>query len=739
MFRTYEYELAGSPFRVEVGRVAEQAHGACLVHYGETVVLCTATQSENPRAGIDFFPLSCDYEERLFAVGKIPGGFIKREGRPTEKAVLASRLIDRPIRPLFPDGMRNDVAVIATVWACDQNHAPEVAAMIGCNIALAISDIPFDGPVSSLNLGLIDGQIVVCPDGEQREKSTMTLTVSSTKDKVMMIEAGGDEIPENIMYDAIMLAHTENVKVVEFINSIVAKEGKEKKPFVSMEVPQDFMKAVADFVGDARMEEAVFFEQKQLRNEAISKIKQDVVAHFDNTKDYECEFVDTWLGEAIYQLEKKTVRRMILKDSKRPDGRGKNELRKLYGEVDILARTHGSALFARGQTQVMTVTTLASMSEVQRLDGLDLADEQKRYMHHYNFPSFSVGETRPNRGPGRREIGHGALAEKALLPVLPCVEDFPYAIRTVSEVISSNGSTSQGAVCGSSLSLMAAGVPIKKHVAGISVGLVTGDSDSDYVLIDDIQGIEDFFGDMDFKVAGTTEGITAIQLDMKIPGLTPEIIKNSLEHCKRTRLEILEKCMIPAIATPRPEISKYAPKIVMVQIDPDRMGEVIGPRGKVIHRIIDECGGDKLDAGGITIDTMDDGKIYVVGKNMDNIQKAVAMINLILEEPELNKVYEGKVVRLMSFGAFIEIAPEKEGLCHISQLAKDRVEKVEDVVNIGDTLAVRLIEIDDQGRLNFSHKATIPGFEDSKPPPKKAAPPRSGGGDRGGERRPPRR
>ncbi|MCL2235160.1 MAG: polyribonucleotide nucleotidyltransferase [Defluviitaleaceae bacterium] len=735
MHRTYEMTLGTSPFKVEVGRVAEQADGACVIHYGETVVLCTATMSEKPRAGIDFFPLSCDYEERLYAVGKIPGGFIKREGRPTEKAVLASRLIDRPIRPLFPDNMRNDVAVVATVWCCDQTHAPEVAAMIGANIALAISDIPFNGPVSSVNIGLVDGQLIVCPNEEQREASQLHLTVSSTKHKVMMIEAGANEVDEATMMKAIELAHDENVRIVEFIESIVAKEGKPKKSFESMEIPAEIYSAVTNFIGSQRMEEAVFFEIKQMRDEALSLIKEEtkeaLAPQFEDVSD-----IEGWIGQAIYKFEKETVRKMILVDGKRPDGRTANQLRNLHSSVDILPRTHGSAIFSRGQTQVMTVTTLSSMSDVQRLDGLDLGEEQKRYMHHYNFPSYSVGETRPNRGPGRREIGHGALAEKALLPVLPDVEDFPYAIRTVSEVVSSNGSTSQAAVCGSSLSLMAAGVPLKKPVAGISVGLVTGATDDEYILIDDIQGIEDFFGDMDFKVAGTDAGITAIQLDMKIEGLTHEIIKASLDHCRKTRLEILENSMNPAISTPRPQISKYAPKIVMIQIDPERMGEVIGPKGKVIHQIIDECGGSKRELGGISIDTMDDGKIYVVGTNMDNIQKAVAMINLILETPEVGAVFKGKVVRLMSFGAFVEIAPGKDGLCHISQLAVERVNAVEDVVKVGDELAVRLIEIDDTGRLNFSHKATIPGYEDSKPPAKK---PSSGPPNRGGDRRPPRR
>ena len=736
MYRTYELELAGSPLKVEIGRMAELAGGAALVHYGETVVMCTATASEKPRAGIDFFPLSVDYEERLYAVGKIPGGFIKREGRPTEHAVLSSRLIDRPIRPLFPDNMRNDVAVVATVWSVDQNHSPEIAAMIGANIALAISDIPFDGPTGAVNVGLVDDELVINPNAEQREKSSLALTVSSTKHRVMMIEAGASEVSEDLMFKAIMRAHDENVRIVEFIESIAAVEAKPKRDFEKVEVPAEIYEAVAAFVGDKRMETAVFYDQKQLRDAAISEIKAEAIAELQfNFTEFEPEEAAKWINEAIYKFEKKTVRRMIFEDHKRPDGRGLEQIRRLESEVDILPRTHGSALFRRGQTQVLTVTTLGSMSNVQRLDGLDLGDEQKRYMHHYNFPSFSVGETRPTRGPGRREIGHGALAERALLPVLPDVEEFPYAIRLVSEVVSSNGSTSQASVCGSSLSLMAAGVPIKRAVAGISVGLVTGADASDFVLLTDIQGVEDFFGDMDFKVAGTTQGITAIQMDIKIDGLTPEIIKASLEQCRKSRLVILEESMNVAINTHRPEISQYAPKIVMVQIDPDRMGEVIGPRGKVIHRIIDECGGDKLEGGGITIDTMDDGKIYIVGYSMDNIQKAVEIINMILGNPEVGKIYQGKVVRIMDFGCFVEIAPEKEGLVRVNQLDGAYVKSVEDIVKVGDVINVKLLEIDDQGRLNFSRRATLPGFENEEYTPQpRRSPDRGNGGGRGGDR-----
>jgi len=727
MYRTYELELAGSPLKVEIGRMAELAGGAAVVYYGDTVVMCTATASEKPRAGIDFFPLSVDYEERLYAVGKIPGGFIKREGRPTEHAVLSGRLIDRPIRPLFPDNMRNDVAVVATVWSVDQDHAPEIAAMIGANIALAISDIPFGGPTGAVNVGLVDGELIINPNAEQRDKSRLSLTVASTKEKVMMIEAGADQVSEELMFDAIMKAHNENVRIVEFIENIAAKEAKPKRDFEKIEILAGVYEEVVSYISDSRMEDAVFFDQKQLRDEAISKIKEETIeALVSKFSDLEPEDAAKWINEAIYKFEKKTVRRMILKDHKRPDGRALDQIRRLESEVDILPRTHGSAMFRRGQTQVLTVTTLGSMSNVQRLDGLDLGEDIKRYMHHYNFPSFSVGETRPSRGPGRREIGHGALAERALLPVLPDEEEFPYAIRLVSEVVSSNGSTSQASVCGSSLSLMAAGVPLKNAVAGISVGLVTGDSVNDFVLLTDIQGLEDFFGDMDFKVAGSKDGITAIQMDIKIDGLTPEIIKASLEQCRKSRIDILEDSMNTAISTHRTEISKYAPKIVMIQIDPERMGEVIGPRGKVIHRIIDECGGDKLEAGGITIDTMDDGKIYIVGNEMTNIQKAVDMINLILLEPELGKTYRGKVVRLMTFGAFVEIAPEKEGLVHISHLSRERINAVEDILNIGDMLDVKLIEIDDQGRLNFSHKATLPGAtEEDSMPTKRPAKPRN--------------
>ena len=701
MYRTYSMDLAGRELSVEIGRVAELAGGAAIVRYGDTAVLVAATVSEKPRPGIDFFPLSIDYEERLYAVGKIPGGFIKREGRPTEKAILTSRLIDRPIRPLFPSNFRNDVSVVATVWCVDQDAPPEVAAMIGASIALSISDAPFNGPTSAINVGLVDGEFVINPNAAQREATQMSLTVASTREKVMMIEAGANEVTEDVMFDAIMFAHKENVRIVEFIDSIVAKEAKAKRAYEEHVIPAALVQKLHDHVGDKRMEEAVFFDLKQERDEQIRLIEADVLENVIPTfAPDEQEAMAAQVGEAIYKYEKETVRRMILRDHKRPDGRKLDEIRELKADVDILPRTHGSALFSRGQTQVMTVTTLGTMGDVQRLDGLDEAEETKRYMHHYNFPSFSVGETRPSRGPGRREIGHGALAERALLPVIPSEEDFPYCFRLVSEVVSSNGSTSQGSVCASTLSLMAAGVPIKKPVAGISVGLVTGDSDDDFVLLTDIQGLEDFFGDMDFKVAGTHDGITAIQMDIKIDGLTPEIIKASLEDTKKSRLFILDNVMKNAIAEPRADLSKYAPKIGMTQIDPEKLGEVIGSRGKVINRIIEETGVTKID-------TEDDGRIFIASTTTESINKAIDMIQLIAKGPQAGENYTGKVVRIIEIGAFVEIAPEKDGLVHISKLALERVEKVEDVVSVGDEITVRCLGLDDRGRLNLSRKAVL--------------------------------
>jgi len=701
MYKTFTTKLADRELSIQIGRVAELANGACLVTYGDTAVLCTATASEKPRQGIDFFPLSIDYEERLYAVGKIPGGFIRREGRPTERAVLTSRLIDRPIRPLFPGDYRNDVSVVLSVMSVDQDASPEIAAMIGASIALSISDIPFLQTIAGVSIGLVDGELIVNPDSVQREESDLALTVASTKDKVMMIEAGANEISEEVMMEAITLAHNENLKIVEFIESIVKEVGREKHSYEENSIPKEFYNSIKEYVTDARMEVAVFSDLKQERDEKISALTDETVEHFTNgLADEEVAQTIKLIKDSIYKFQKETVRRMILRDHKRPDNRRLDEIRPLSSEVDILPRTHGSALFSRGQTQVLTVTTLGSIAEAQRIDGLDENEDTKRYMHHYNFPSYSVGETRPSRGPGRREIGHGALAERALLPVIPSEAEFPYAIRLVSEVVSSNGSTSQASVCASTLSLMAAGVPIKTPVAGISVGLVTGETDDDYVLLTDIQGLEDFFGDMDFKVAGTKDGITAIQMDMKIKGLTFEIIKGALEDTKRTRGIILNESMLGAITEPRERISEYAPKIALVEIDPDKMAEVIGARGKVIKRIMEEAQVSKIDTG-------DDGRIFVADDNYDNVMRAVEIIKAIVEPIEVGRVYKGKVARIMNFGAFVEIAPEKEGLVHISQLDKKRVEKVEDVVNIGDVIDVKVTEIDSMGRINLSRKAIL--------------------------------
>jgi polyribonucleotide nucleotidyltransferase len=727
MSKVYTMDLAGRMLSAEIGRVAELAGGAVIMRYGDTVVLVTAATSDKPRAGIDFFPLSIDYEERLYSVGKIPGGFIKREGKPTERAVLTSRLIDRPIRPLFPQDYRNDVAVVATVLSVDQDNSPEIAAMIGSSIALCISDIPFNGPTAAVNIGLTGGELIVNPTADQREKSDLLLTVSSTRGKVMMIEAGANEVSDEKMFEAIMLAHEENKKIVAFIDAIIAEHAKPKRSYAEHAVPADVYNKVKTFITDGRMESAVFTDMKQERDERVSVITDEVMENL--MPSFEGDDQEEYAGsinDAIYKFEKETVRRMILRDHKRPDGRRMDEIRPLSAEVDVLPCTHGSALFRRGQTQVLTVTTLGSMGEVQRLDGLDIMEETKRYMHHYNFPSFSVGETKPSRGPGRREIGHGALAERALLPVIPSEEEFPYAIRLVSEVLSSNGSTSQASVCGSTLSLMAAGVPIKKPVAGISVGLVTGQTTDDFVLLTDIQGLEDFFGDMDFKVAGTGDGITAIQMDIKIDGVTPEIIKQALEQTHKSRGFILDGVMRGAIDKPRQDISGFAPKIAMVRVEVDKIAEVIGSRGKVIKRIIEECNVEKID-------TEDDGRIFVADRNLDNVRRAIDMINTIVHDPEIGKIYTGKVTRLLNFGAFVEIAPEKEGLIHISQLAQERVKKVEDVVNVGDIIQVKVIEIDEQGRINLSRKATLPGAseadENPAPSPRRSGPPRGAGSE----------
>lgn len=702
MFRTYSMELAGRTLTAEIGRVAEQANGAVLLRYGETTVLVTATASEKPRDGIDFFPLSIDYEERLYSVGKIPGGFIKREGRPSEKAILTARCIDRPLRPLFPKDYRNDVAIVATVMSVDQDCSPGVVAMIGASLALNISDIPFTDPVSSVSIGYVDGELVVNPTAEQREKTRLTLTVSSKEDKVMMIEAGADEIPDALMMEAIHLAFDTNLEVVKFIQEITAKEGKEKAPYTEHVIPEDAYKLVTEYITDARMEEAVFAELKQDRDAKIKVITEEVLEQLTEALteiSEEDTDIAALVDEIIYKFEKMTVRRMILREHKRPDGRGIEEIRPLSAEVDVLPRVHGSALFSRGQTQALTVTTLGAISEGQRLDGLDANETGKRYIHHYNFPGFSVGEAKTSRGPGRREIGHGALGERALLPVIPSEEEFPYAIRLVSDILSSNGSTSQASICGSTLSLMAAGVPIKRPVAGISVGLVTGDTDDDFIEITDIQGVEDFFGDMDFKVAGTSEGITAIQMDMKIKGLTFEMIEQAFAQTGRAREYILNEVMLKAIAEPRKELSKYAPKIATMQIDVDKIAEVIGTRGKVIKKIIEETNCE--------IDTEDDGKIFIKGTDPADMQRAMDMINAIVSDPEPGKIYKGTITRLMTFGAFVEIAPGKEGLVHISKMANKRVAKVEDVVAPGDEVMVKLTEIDKQGRLNFSMKDAL--------------------------------
>ena len=698
MSKVYKMDLAGRELSVEIGKVAELANGECIVRYGDTVVLVTATASEKPRAGIDFFPLSIDYEEKMYSVGKIPGGFNKREGRPSEKAILTARVIDRPIRPLFPKDYRNDVSINAMVLCVEQDNQPEICAMLGSSIALSISDIPFYGPTASVSVGMIDGEYIINPTVEQREKSQMALTVSSTKDKVMMIEAGANEVTDEEMYNAIMFGHQQNVEICKFIDKIVEENGKPKHSYEEHVVDHDLYEAIKAHITDARMEETVFTDLKQVRDERISEITAEIFdLLFEKFGNDDEEQFQADIDEAIYKYEKETVRRMILRNHKRPDGRQLNEIRPLSAEVDILPRTHGSALFKRGQTQVLTVTTIGSIAEAQKIDGLDANETTKRYMHHYNFPGFSVGEAKPSRSPGRREIGHGALAERALRPVIPSEEEFPYSLRLVSEVLSSNGSTSQASVCGSTLSLMAAGVPIKRPVAGISCGLVTGDTDDDFILLTDIQGLEDFFGDMDFKVAGTEKGITAIQMDMKIQGLTPEIIKGAIENTHKARTYILNEVMLKAIAEPRKQLSEYAPKIEFVQINPDKMAEVIGSKGKVINRILEESGVDKID-------TEDGGKIYVSSPNADAIAKAVSMIKCIAEDPEVGQIYTGTVTRIMQFGAFVEIAPEKEGLVHISKLAKERVAKVEDVVKEGDVVKFKVSEIDDKGRINLSIK-----------------------------------
>jgi len=691
MFKSFSMELAGRTLTVEVGRVAAQANGAAFMHYGDTVVLSTATASEKPREGIDFFPLSVEYEEKLYSVGKIPGGFNKREGRASENAILTSRVIDRPMRPLFPDDYRNDVALNNLVMSVDQNCSPEVTAMLGSAIATAISDIPFAGPCATSQVGLVDGVLVFNPTADEKANSDLQLTVASTREKVIMIEAGANEVPEDKMIEAIFAAHELNQEIIIFIDTIVAECGKEKHTYTSCTIPEELFAAIKEIVPPAEMEEAVFTDVKQIREDNIRAIKTKLEEAFaDNEK---------WLGmigEAVYKYQKKTVRKMILQDHKRPDGRAVTEIRHLEAEIDMLPRVHGSGMFTRGQTQICTVTTLAPLSDAQRVDGLDEAETSKRYMHHYNFPSYSVGETRPSRGPGRREIGHGALAEKALVPVLPSVEEFPYAIRTVSETFESNGSTSQASVCASSLSLMAAGVPIKKPVAGISTGLVTGDTDDDYLVLTDIQGLEDFFGDMDFKVAGTKDGITAIQMDIKIHGLTRPIIEEAIAKTKEARMYILNEIMNPCIAEPRSNVGKYAPKIVQIQIDPAKIGDVVGQRGKTINAIIEQTG--------VKIDISDEGAVSVCGVDHESMDKAIDMIKMITADFGEGQVYTGKVISIKEYGAFIEFAPGKEGMVHISRISKERVKKVEDYLTLGQEVTVVCLGKDKMDRISFSMK-----------------------------------
>lgn len=689
MFKSFSMDLAGRKLTVEVGRVAAQASGAAFMHYGDTVVLSTATASSKPREGIDFFPLSVEYEEKLYSVGKIPGGFNKREGKASENAVLTCRVIDRPMRPLFPKDYRNDVTLDNIVMCVDPDCSPELTAMLGSAIATSISDIPFAGPCAATQVGLIDGQFIINPTADQKQVSDMALTVASTREKVIMIEAGANEVPEQIMIDAIFKAHEVNQEIIRFIDTIVAECGKEKHSYESCAVPEELFAAIREIVTPQEMEEAVFTDDKQTREKNIAEITAKLEEALAGNEEWLAV-----LGESVYQYQKKTVRKMILKDHKRPDGRAITEIRHLAAEVDLLPRVHGSGMFTRGQTQILNVCTLAPLSEAQKLDGLDENETSKRYMHHYNFPSFSVGETKPSRGPGRREIGHGALAERALIPVLPSAEEFPYAIRTVSETMESNGSTSQASICASTLSLMAAGVPIKEMVAGISCGLVTGDTDDDYLVLTDIQGLEDFFGDMDFKVGGTKNGITAIQMDIKIHGLTRPIIEEAIARTREARMYILDNVMRPVISEPRKHLSPYAPKIKQITIDPQKIGDVVGKQGKVINKIIEETG--------VKIDITDDGSVNVCGTDEAMIDRAIQIITGIVTDIEAGMVFNGKVVRIMNFGAFVELAPNRDGMIHISKLSDKRVGKVEDVVNIGDEVTVKVTEVDKMGRINLT-------------------------------------
>ena len=691
MYKSYTMELAGRTLRVDIGRVAAQANGAAFMHYGDTVVLSTATASDKPRDGIDFFPLSVEYEEKMYSVGKIPGGFNKREGKASENAILTSRVIDRPMRPLFPKDYRNDVTLNNMVMSVDPSCRPELVAMLGAAIATCISDIPFDGPCAMTQVGMIDGEFVINPSQEQWKSGDLNLTVASTREKVIMIEAGANEIPEAKMIEAIYMAHEVNQKIITFIDTIVAEVGKQKHEYTSCAVPEELFAAIKEIVPPEEMEKAVFTDDKQTREENIRVLTERLTDAFAEKEEWLAV-----LGEAVYQYEKKTVRKMILKDHKRPDGREITQIRPLAAEVDIIPRVHGSAMFTRGQTQICDVCTLAPLSEQQKIDGLDENEVSKRYMHHYNFPSYSVGETKPSRGPGRREIGHGALAERALIPVLPSEEEFPYTIRCVSETFESNGSTSMASTCASCMSLMAAGVPIKKMVAGISCGLVTGETDDDFVLLTDIQGLEDFFGDMDFKVTGTTDGITAIQMDIKIHGLTRPIVEGAIARCREARLFIMDTCMKPAIAEPRKEVGTYAPKIIQMNIDPQKIGDVVGQRGKTINAIIEQTG--------VKIDINDDGAVSICGTDKEKMEKAKELINIIVTDFEEGQVFTGKVVSIKEFGAFLEFAPGKEGMVHISKIAKERINRVEDVLTLGDVVKVVCLGKDKMGRISFSIK-----------------------------------
>ena len=691
MFKSFSMDLAGRKLTVEIGRVAAQANGAAFMHYGDTVVLSTATASSKPREGIDFFPLSVEYEEKLYAVGKIPGGFNKREGKASENAILTSRVIDRPMRPLFPKDYRNDVTLDNVVMSVDPECSPELTAMLGSAIATSISDIPFDGPCATTQVGLIDGEFIINPTADQKRVSDLALTVASTREKVIMIEAGANEVPEQTVIDAIFKAHEVNQEIIRFIDTIVAECGKEKHTYESCAVPEELFAAIRELVPPQEMEEAVFTDQKQVREENIRQVTEKFEEAFADKED--------WLevlGEAVYQYQKKTVRKMILKDHKRPDGRRIDQIRPLSAEVDLIPRVHGSAMFTRGQTQICDVVTLAPLSEVQKVDGLDENITVKRYMHHYNFPSYSVGETKPSRGPGRREIGHGALAERALIPVLPSTEEFPYAIRAVSETFESNGSTSMASTCASCMALMAAGVPIKKMVAGISCGLVTGETDDDYIVLTDIQGLEDFFGDMDFKVTGTKDGITAIQMDIKIHGLTRPIVEEAIRRTREARFFIMDECMSKAISAPRESVGKYAPKIIQIQIDPAKIGDVVGQRGKTINEIIERTG--------VKIDITDEGNVSVCGTDKEKMDEAVEMIKIITTDFEQGQIFTGKVVSIKEFGAFIEFAPGKEGMVHISKISKERIEHVEDVLTLGDVVKVVCLGKDKMGRISFSIK-----------------------------------